>query len=144
MEMDLRVLWEAQCSLGLDGLLLIYYTVEGARLHGTLVGTIDREAVRLMWIDLGSTERGHLCSGWGTTVAARLEVTAELTRGAGGNERVQELMADTARPTDGSSLSYTQMWITTVQAARAAKMPQGQRQGREIMFLWLLSGSRRR
>ena len=87
----------------------------------------------------------HQAEG-GTRQIGLQAVVEEVTRGSEGNARVEELLHDGARPLDTSTLEYIQMWLTSVQVARAVNLPQEDRdrRGRQIMFQWLARGNSRR
>jgi hypothetical protein len=151
---ELQTLWGEQVAIGQDGFLNGFLV---PRWRSVVDGYTGRISVTT-WLSRLSIKVHELCGViWGTRNAlssqsdggrlecARQAVMAEVERGSEGIQRVEELLGDVTRPTDNSNLEYIQMWLASVQVARAAQQPQEdrERRGRQILFEWLHNGRTR-
>jgi hypothetical protein len=152
---ELQQLWRDQLSIGEDGLLNGFLTkrwrevVEGntGRVHTTT--WLARFMIKVY--DLGGIIWGKRNEWVNQAAGSRLqiaqqEVVTEVGRGSEGNARVEALLQEGSIPGPNSTLPYIQMWLTSIQVARAVILSQEDRdrRSRQIMYQWLRGGQSRR
>jgi hypothetical protein len=146
-----RRLWEEQFELGRVSLLngfisrswlqLVAQESSGLRSHSAWLSKWIvklKEFTGALW-----GRRNELIYQKDGVLERRLreEVTLELERGSGDNQRLCELHHEASRPRDGSTIPYLRFWLSAFRAARLVQQPREVRQNgmREIMYRFLQS-----
>ena len=147
--------WIDQLSIGMDSLLNGFLSSKWRDAVEGSTGTCKP----VTWLAKLGRNIYDLCGAvWGkrnelmrTANGSRIQlgrqaVLMEITRGSEGNQRVQNLLQDGSRPGEDSGLEYINMWLTSIQVARAASLPSvdRDRESRRIMHQWLRGGNSRR
>jgi len=152
---ELRCLWIDQLSIGTDSLLNGFWSskwrdaVEGSTgtcQSATWLAKLGRNIYDLCGAVWGKRNELVRTANGSRIQLGRQAVLMEITRGSEGNQRVHSLLQDGSRPGEDSSLEYINMWLASVQVARAASLPSvdRDRESRRIMHQWLRGGNSRR
>jgi len=152
---ELQELWRDQLTIGTDGLLNGFLTtrwrevVEGSTGRNHSTTWLAKFTIKLY--DFGGLLWGKRNEWVNQAEGSRLRIAqeaveAEVGIGSEGNTRVEALLQEGARPGPNSTLEYIQMWLTSIQVARAVILSQEdrERRGRQIMYQWLRGGNTRR
>jgi hypothetical protein len=151
---ELLQLWREQANIGEDSLLNGFLTtrwrevVEGRTGRSHTTTWLARLIIKLY--DFGGriwgkrNEWANQADGCRLQIAQQ-QVEVEKGRGSEGNTRVEALLQEGSLPGPNSTLAYIQMWLTSIQVARAVTLSQEdrERRGRQIMYQWLRGGQSR-
>jgi len=148
-------LWREQWDMGdnslLNGFLSLRWrgVVEG--MTGTIRSTTWLSKLTIQLYEFGGVLWGKRNELVNQEPGSRIQlaqqaVALEVARGSEGQARVEALLQEGSVPTDNSSLGYMQMWLVSIQVARATILSQEERErsSRQIMHNWLRGGGSRR